>query len=412
MISISHAPNTNRAQQRLAAAALLPWRWSQWQQRRAISQLETEMSARHAQQPSFAFSTGREALLAVFKACGITTGDEVIVQAYTCIVVPNAVIWAGAKPVYVDIDTSFNIDADLIAAAITPKTKAIVVQHTFGVPARMEEILRVAKAHNLLVIEDCAHALGATYNGQPVGTLGDAAIFSFGRDKIISSVSGGLATTSSPAFAQRLKEIQSNAPSRNRRWILQNLLHPLIVPLCGRLSGRARIGQILLTLAQKIGLLQRVYTSREKMSLASAEPLHKMPNALADLALDQLKRALSPFNAHRQALAAAYQEWAEKKHIACQQPTSKSSPVWLRFTLLSDKKDAIIAEARANGYLLGDWYHSVIMPKPADAAKLNYRPGSCPVSESFAEKSVNLPTHHALTARRQAELLSILDTIL
>lgn len=122
------------------------------------------------------FWKGRVALYAILKALGIGEGDEVLVEGFTCVVVPNAVIFAGAKPVYIAPDPkTYNMDVSQIETAITSKTKAIIVQHTFGLPADMDSILNIAKKYNLRVIEDCAPALGAIYKGRKVGTFGDAA---------------------------------------------------------------------------------------------------------------------------------------------------------------------------------------------------------------------------------------------
>ena len=129
----------------------------------------------------------------MIKSFDITYGDEVIVQAFTCLAVPEVVIWCGAKPVYLDIDESLNLDIRLLEKSISSKTRIIIVQHTFGIPAKIDMIKKIAQKHNIILIEDCAHSLGAKYNSQKIGTFGDAAFFSFGRDKVISSVFGGLA---------------------------------------------------------------------------------------------------------------------------------------------------------------------------------------------------------------------------
>lgn len=114
-----------------------------------------------------------------------------ILQAYTCVSVSNAIIATGAKPIYVDIDAqTLNINPQLIEKHITQKTKAIIVQHTFGIPADIHAIQSIVKKHQLFFIEDCAHALGAQYKEKMVGSFGDIAVYSFGRDKVISSVNG------------------------------------------------------------------------------------------------------------------------------------------------------------------------------------------------------------------------------
>ena len=125
---------------------------------------------------SFAFWKGRVALYAILQALGVGAGDEVLIAGFTCVVVPNAVRFLGAKPVYADISIgSYNLDPASAAQAITPLTRAMIVQHTLGIPAPLEELLALAKLHNLAVIEDCAHSLGSTYCGNPLGTFGNAA---------------------------------------------------------------------------------------------------------------------------------------------------------------------------------------------------------------------------------------------
>lgn len=409
MISISHAPNAN-ARQRLKALGILcaPWRWKKG---KSASKLEQAFSLAHQDQPSISFASGRQALYAVLKALRIGGGDEVIIQAYTCIVVPHAVIWSGAKPVYADIDTSLNLDAISAEQLITPRTKALIVQHTFGVPADMDSIATFCKAHNLLLIEDCAHALGASYDGKPVGTLGDAAIFSFGRDKIISSVSGGIATAKDSNVVARLRSIQSSSPHQPKLRILQNLLHPVLVPFFTALMPLAGLGSLLLRITQSIGLLNKVYTQQELASVAPEHKTEQLPEALANLALDQFTKDLAHFNEHRHALAESYSAWL-KAHPSAGKPQAihpSSQPVYLRYALLTAASTEALKAAKRSGIVLGDWYSHVIVPKPIDEGALSYKQGSCPKAESAAKQSLNLPTHPRLSARQQKKLLGWLN---
>ena len=112
------------------------------------------------------FDSGRSAIYFALKSLGAGDGVEVLVQAYTCVVVVNAINWTGAKPIYVDIGDDFNIEpADLIKK-VTTKTKILIIQHTFGQPAKLDELLAITKQYNLKVIEDCAHSLGACCNNK------------------------------------------------------------------------------------------------------------------------------------------------------------------------------------------------------------------------------------------------------
>lgn len=150
---------------------------------------------------------GLEALQLILRAMGIGPGDEVIVPAHTFIATWLAVSNVGATPVPVEInDRSFNIDADLIGAAITSRTKAIIPVHLYGRPARMDHILAIAREHGLKVIEDAAQAHGALFKGKKAGSLGDAAAFSFYPGKNLGALGdGGAITTDDNVLADRLR---------------------------------------------------------------------------------------------------------------------------------------------------------------------------------------------------------------
>jgi len=137
---------------------------------------------------AIALANGTLALELALLTFGIGDGDEVIVPSRTFIATASSVVMRGAKPVVVDIDPETqNIDPECIEAAITAKTRAIIVVHLGGWPCEMDAIVEIARRHNLRLIEDCAQAHGATYKGKPVGCFGDAAAFSFCQDKIITT---------------------------------------------------------------------------------------------------------------------------------------------------------------------------------------------------------------------------------
>ncbi|MBI4122136.1 MAG: aminotransferase class I/II-fold pyridoxal phosphate-dependent enzyme [Parcubacteria group bacterium] len=414
MISISHAPNATAGQRWQALGLLLtPWRWLHGS---SAARLETALSSFHDNQPAVTFATGRQALSAVIHALGITEGHEVIIQAYTCIVVPQAVLANGAHPIYADIDASLNIDPQSVEHLITPRTKAVIVQHTFGVPADMDRLTALCREKGILLIEDCAHAIGAMYKGQRVGTFGDAAIFSFGRDKIISSVSGGMAIVKFDTTAQALRSIQKTTAAQSRRTIAQNLLHPLLVPIFSALMGGLRVGNPLMRISQRLGLLNKVYTAKEIKS-AQGEGEGKaqaLPNAMAALALRQFKIDYPRFIKQRREHIAGYDAWIKAKNIPCRRQaiTPESVPAWLRYTMLCDQAETIFKKAKKQHILLGDWYAYPIIPKPADDTILHYQPGSCPRAEEAARKSINLPTQFRFSAKQRDKMLKKLEKIL
>jgi perosamine synthetase len=158
-----------------------------------------------------AVSNGTATMHLSLVALGIGAGDEVIVPAFSYIATANVVELVGAKPVFVDIDTrTFNIDVSKIEAAITPKTKAIIPVHEFGLACDITTIINIAKAHNLYVIEDAACALGAKQGNQPVGTFGDFGSFSLHPRKAISSGEGGLLAVKDKQLAHKVSVLRNH----------------------------------------------------------------------------------------------------------------------------------------------------------------------------------------------------------
>lgn len=149
-------------------------------------------------------SSGTAALHLALTSLGIGKGDEVIIPDFTIIASASTVIWTGAKPVFCDVDDYFCIDPKKIEEKITPKTRAIMVVHMYGHPANMEAILKIAKKHQLYVIEDACSAHGAEVLGQKVGSIGDIGCFSFYATKTITTGEGGMVVTNNKKIAQQV----------------------------------------------------------------------------------------------------------------------------------------------------------------------------------------------------------------
>ena len=161
-----------------------------------------------------AVNSGRQGLRIVLERLGIASGDEMIVPAYTLGEMLPFVQSLGVKLVPADIDPeTFNITPASVAARITEKTKAILALHIFGVPCDIEGIMALAAQRGLLVIEDCAHALGATVNGRPVGSFGDAAFFSFEVTKMVNTYGGGIVVAKDAAIIESTRAFNEDEPA-------------------------------------------------------------------------------------------------------------------------------------------------------------------------------------------------------
>jgi perosamine synthetase len=166
-----------------------------------------------------AVSSGTGGLHLCVRALGIGEGDEVIVPSFTFVAVANAVRYERAVPVFVDIDSeTLDLDPAKIEAAITPKTRAILVVHTFGCPAELEEIIRIAREHSLFVIEDACEAIGAEYDGKKLGSLGDAGVFAFYPNKPITTGEGGAIVTRNPVIAALVRSLRNQGRGDSDDW--------------------------------------------------------------------------------------------------------------------------------------------------------------------------------------------------
>ena len=155
-------------------------------------QFEAEFAAFSGCKYAIALANGTVALECALKALGVGPGDEVITTSRTFIASASCAVMLGARPVFADVDReSQNITAESICNVLTPRTKAIVAVHLAGWPCEMDDILALAHERGIKVVEDCAQAHGATYKGQPVGSLGDVAAFSFCQDKIMTTAGEG-----------------------------------------------------------------------------------------------------------------------------------------------------------------------------------------------------------------------------
>ena len=167
-----------------------------------------------------AVSNGTAALHIACLAAGIKEGDEVITTPITFAASSNCALYCGATPVFADIDPdTYNIDPKDLERKITARTKAIVAVHFTGQPCKMDEIHRIAKKYNLLVIEDAAHALGADYNGKKIGSISDMTTFSFHPVKHITTGEGGMVTTNSEELYEKLVQFRSHGITRDRRFM-------------------------------------------------------------------------------------------------------------------------------------------------------------------------------------------------
>jgi perosamine synthetase len=338
------------------------------------------------------FWRGRVALYAILRALGIGPGDEVIVPAFTCVAVPNAVLYTGATPVYVDIDeATYTADPAAVAAAVSARTRAVLAQNTFGLSADLDAIAAVARPHGAVVIDDCTHGLGGTYKGRPSGAAADVAFYSTQWSKPISTGLGGFAVATDADLARELAAIERAA--REPRLADRALLGAMLVARERIATPRTlRAGRALYRAAGRVGVVPGSSSGVELEGTAMPAAFVARMGALqAQLAARRLT-ALPAKVERRRAVARRYSAWAVAHGRTAAHEPDHAGHAFLRYPLRVRERDAFETEAVRRGVLLGDWFHSPLYPIAGDLTPWGYRRGEHPVAERVASEIVNLPT--------------------
>jgi len=341
------------------------------------------------------FAAGRMGFFALMQTLGIGKGDEVILQGHTCSVMPNAVWRTGATPIYVDIDSNtFGSSAIEIDKVISPQTKMIVAQHSFGIPCDIEPIVELAKSKGIFLLEDCAISMGSKINGIQIGNFGDAALFSIDHSKPLNAFIGGLIYTRNTELYEKLKEIQSSAddlPVERQGAIWEKFLFER------KYYNPANYGKSFL-----IGKLNRLLL-RERGSYLTddygKEPSStypypaKLPTFLAQLGLYELERWGSE-RKKRQDLIVAFLESSASVGLTEFLPPpyfdKNLEIVPLRFVYTHPDAEAVRKKMSKFMDISWFWFDSPIVAcrNPKD---LGYKYGSCPVSENVGKEIINWP---------------------
>jgi len=211
------APDVTEAEVEAVSAVL---RTSQLSLGPKLEEFEQAMARYVGTAHAVAVSSGTSGLHLCMRALGIAAGDEVIVPSFTFIAAANAARYVGATPVFVDIEPrTLNLDPAKLEKAITPRTRAVVVVHTFGCPAALAEVLEIARRRRLVVIEDACEALGAEYDGRRVGSFGDAGVFGFYPNKQITTGEGGIVVTDDARLAVLARSLRNQGRGAAGEWL-------------------------------------------------------------------------------------------------------------------------------------------------------------------------------------------------
>jgi len=322
------------------------------------ARLEEKFAAVCGTKFAIATTSGTTALHVALLAHGIGPGDEVITTPFTFMASVNSILYVGARPVFADIEEgSFNIDPESIKAAITPKTKAIMPVHLYGLPCNMDEIMAIARQHGLVVIEDACQAVGAKYKGKTVGSFGTGC-FSLYATKNVMSGEGGMITTDDEGIARCCKMIRNH------------------------------------------GMERRYYHDMLGYNFRLSD-LH------AAIGLAQIDR-LDGFTQKRRANAAYLNQHITSVVTPKAQPDCEH--VWHQYTIRVDRgrdRDAAVKQLNDAGVGTGIFY-PVPAYRQAHLVKMGYGNMSLPVTEQLVKEVISLPVHPLLS---QADLETIVTEV-
>lgn len=354
-----------------------------------------------------AFGLGRQALVILLKALGVNAGDKVGVCSFTCLSVAETVEVCGAIPVYLDVDDHLCIEPQEIMQQHPGSLKVVILQHTFGVPGRLEELLSACAKIGAKVVEDCAQAVGCFWKGVPLGRFGEGAIYSFQWGKPYTTGQGGMVTVNSTALLEEIDKHIAN----------------LALPMSG-------ISDLILCFQRQLyfafagtryaSYLKSAYCRLREKGLASGSfklgcdfslfpgYIRLAGNRMSAAGLKQLKNWPENQKLRRHNTELIKQAF-DRAGLPLWPLPPEADITMLRYPLLASDKSQTLEQARKNGVDIAGWYMSPVHPlQGEDLAKVDYRTGSCQRAENMISQLVHLPTGLGLNKQHLEAMMRII----
>jgi len=357
--------------------------------------------------------SARYGFLLLLRAFGVGAEDEVIIPGLTYFAIPAMVPLVGAKPIFADIGLSTHVlDPEAFEAAITEKTKAVVPTHLFGTPCDMEKICAIAKKHNIMVIEDCAQSTGARFKGQRVGSWGDAAYYTFGLTKNITTLSGAMITTNDPAVADSIrKEVEEGGYGSRKKMAKEALtglamfvathpalywatVHPAVV--LGNMLGKDPIHE-------RFGEAERTYNEVPSYYKAQGKALAVQ----AAVGMRQLDR-IEELNGARQKNGRSLDDAL----VGIPQLTTPTypegaEPIYMSFVVHHPDREGLASGLRARGVDTTIGY----MNNMSDHELFQQYKRSCPNATAANKTLLHIPVHPNLSTADRNHMIRVVHEV-
>lgn len=355
--------------------------------RSGVAEFEEAFAREMRQRHAVAFPYGRTGLLMLLRALGVR-GQEVICPAYTCVVVPHAVVVSGNEPVFVDSRADdYNMDLDAVRQAVNERTGAIIATSIFGYPVNVDQInqLRTDFPH-VPVIQDCAHSFAAEWNGQLVNRAGEAAVFGLNVSKLITSVFGGMVTTDRDDLAADLRAIRNrelkpaSASKELRRLLYLLAVYPAFSsPVYGMVNR-----------LERLGVLNRFVRYYDESLIAMPEDyLDSMTSTEGWVGAAQVTRYQDLIRTRRE--IAAYYDRELSGIGALRLPPLVEGATYSHYVPRTQEREALLAAALREGVQLGRLIEYSIPEMPAYRDRPGSRNRDFPHARAFSRTTVNLP---------------------
>lgn len=374
--------------------------------RRAV--LHQSVQDRFGGEACFSYSSARGALAGALRAINLQPEDEVLVSGFTCLAVPTAVLAAGAKPTYCDIDSStLNVTAEGVMAAISPKTKVVVLQHTLGSIAPVEQIKQMLDGSGIWIIEDCALSLGSQQKGVAVGRHGHAAIFSMELSKTLSSGWGGLLVTHDKALSAQVKAQYEHINDVPFLKSLQMSLQTAISGFC-YMANVYWLGKYAIAIGFKFRIFMKSTPDAENEGRVSKSFISKLGGQQAALAIHQWKRM---DRITESCLSNGVRIRALLARLGYVPLGLFNERIWSvspRISILVADRQSIITLFHQKGIELGVWFDGPLSPLPS-VPVYHFNRADYPNASFIADHIINIPCHSRLT---QSDLQWIEETMI
>ena len=365
-----------------------------------VSEFERGFASLVGEGHAVSFAAGRMGFYALMKILGIGPGAEVVVQGATCAVMLNAILRTGATPVFADIDSeTFGSSKQHIERCLTPRTRMVVAQHSFGIPCDIVPIVALSSSRKIFLLEDSALAVGSTIDGIAVGNFGDAALFSTDHSKPLNTLAGGLVYTRDSFLANKLQEVQAASPDLSgskqqalwQRFLLErHYCHP---------SKYGRMGVIDLLAAVRSRFFKRLdpflFEDFRATTCSSYPYPARLPGFLAAIGIHEVAR-WPQVAADRKETLCKLLEVAMNSEMRPYLPKAyinrRLDIVPLRFAW-SQPNGALVRDKRLSLFVhvAWTWFLQPIVATSEPLESFGYQRGECPVSEQIGRGMVNLP---------------------